>query len=1178
MNTRPSTIPPELAKMLQTKAQEANSVIQVQTQPFTLQPDEYYRSRTFLLVGRSRAGKSTAVQVIKDPTVLSAPLSFYAQTREPFTEELYVAHRRDGVCDYYKLDMIDTPGLFEHAQGRDSARSDEEIQQMIVKYIRSKTKQLHGVFFVCSFNEGVTSDDTRAIAALLDTFRGTYYDGRIPSGFINLLVTRCEGKLPASRRRIEEQVKAVPEFKDLFTLDPDLKLFFLGALSDDHLTGADAVQKHLSNIIQLRTVLMQHIFRADKPCPVSEIAIVRKETEDHIARLVNELAAKNQALQNMTDQCKDAKQTLQDEIDAHNNTQNELQSSTVFLSSTEQSLRTEKTEHAEAKEQLQKTVNDLVAKSKAYENEVDAHKITRERLASTGEALKSTTADLASERELLRTEKVAHAEAKLQLQKTINDLVAKSKAYDSEVAAHQSTCKRRASTKEALKSTAAELASERELLRTEKAAHAEAKVQSQKIADDLVAKSEAYDSEVAAHQSTCKRRARTEEVLKSTAADLDLERELLRAEKVAHDKAKLQLQKIADDLVAKSEAYDSEVAAHQSTCKRRARTEEVLKSTAADLDLERELLRAEKVAHDKAKLQLQKIADDLVAKSKALEDEVAAHGSSQAILSSTKQTLQSERIDHSEAKNRLLKDIDELVANQHERKSEMTATNAYVLSLQRQQQIMTEQIAAQEQALMETTNKAAAEKTRLEEQLQATTEVLHTTSELYEATQKENNDFLHRLRKQQDRLAEEKDFRVRYEKALIPNAAAKLVPNNSVSEATNKALSNEVQRLQLQLAEMHRMTVNMRADIAAELTAKQRPENHKPNRSSQSAEQVPNVITSPSPHDQTPTPSDVDDVTKARHWVHEIASPPTSPANALSIGERIQYDEVSSASFSSQSAVQVPNVITSPSPHDQTPTPSDADDALKARHWVHEIASPPTSPANALSIGERIQYDEVSASSTSSSVGLSDKTVLVVCLRSEIGESLVTGVLQAKSVGEQLYHMKCGQDGDHHQKSVLIYLAHISNYLKVDDMWQHFCNAGVEAISSVVFTVQYVVSSPQDQWTAADDQVLVALSGLVESRMKITVVILVTSYFDAECKNAVQNVMRHLSERTKNMKLVVKAVNDPAAMQQLNKNDHRRLKGSETWKALRELLNQGEPVTVDNFRASAPNSIINKKK
>eukprot|EP01087_Luapelamoeba_hula_P016016 TRINITY_DN488_c0_g1_i1.p1 TRINITY_DN488_c0_g1~~TRINITY_DN488_c0_g1_i1.p1 ORF type:complete len:565 (+),score=131.89 TRINITY_DN488_c0_g1_i1:208-1695(+) len=481
MNTRPSTIPPELAKMLQTKAQEANSVIQVQTQPFTLQPDEYYRSRTFLLVGRSRAGKSTAVQVIKDPTVLSAPLSFYAQTREPFTEELYVAHRRDGVCDYYKLDMIDTPGLFEHAQGRDSARSDEEIQQMIVKYIRSKTKQLHGVFFVCSFNEGVTSDDTRAIAALLDTFRGTYYDGRIPSGFINLLVTRCEGKLPASRRRIEEQVKAVPEFKDLFTLDPDLKLFFLGALSDDHLTGADAVQKHLSNIIQLRTVLMQHIFRADKPCPVSEIAIVRKETEDHIARLVNELAAKNQALQNMTDQCKDAKQTLQDEIDAHNNTQNELQSSTVFLSSTEQSLRTEKTEHAEAKEQLQKTVNDLVAKSKAYENEVDAHKITRERLASTGEALKSTTADLASERELLRTEKVAHAEAKLQLQKTINDLVAKSKAYD---------------------------------------------------------------SEVAAHQSTCKRRARTEEVLKSTAADLDLERELLRAEKVAHDKAKLQLQKL----------------------------------------------------------------------------------------------------------------------------------------------------------------------------------------------------------------------------------------------------------------------------------------------------------------------------------------------------------------------------------------------------------------------------------------------------------------------------------------------------------------------------------------------------------------------------------------------------------------------------------------------------------
>eukprot|EP01087_Luapelamoeba_hula_P019171 TRINITY_DN6321_c0_g1_i1.p1 TRINITY_DN6321_c0_g1~~TRINITY_DN6321_c0_g1_i1.p1 ORF type:complete len:403 (-),score=86.35 TRINITY_DN6321_c0_g1_i1:20-1228(-) len=195
-----------------------------------------------ILVGRSRAGKSTASKVVVDPYQPAAPMSFYSQTREPFLHKLEATYQpttQEGeaappVPSTYRLQIMDTPGLCERSStlsGAESARDNAIIQSLIGTFTQTSVKKIHLVCYVCSFESGVSNDDVQAIGQLVQDLRGPP---------MCLLVTRCEKKAPRKCAELEKQIRSVPELRKMFGLeneppldgpDPFPKILFIGSIN-----------------------------------------------------------------------------------------------------------------------------------------------------------------------------------------------------------------------------------------------------------------------------------------------------------------------------------------------------------------------------------------------------------------------------------------------------------------------------------------------------------------------------------------------------------------------------------------------------------------------------------------------------------------------------------------------------------------------------------------------------------------------------------------------------------------------------------------------------------------------------------------------------------------------------------------------------------------------------------
>jgi hypothetical protein len=138
-------------------------------------------------------------------------------------------------------------------------------------------------FFVCSFESGIVQEDIDSILELNDLFKGA-------DKAFNLLVTRCESKLHKKKRtELEVQIRSIPQLEPFFR-NPNVKIFFTGALKpDDFDNGAfDSVEMSLRNILALRTTLYDHIFSSNSACHITELQIY-KNNEVSIENLKEDL-------------------------------------------------------------------------------------------------------------------------------------------------------------------------------------------------------------------------------------------------------------------------------------------------------------------------------------------------------------------------------------------------------------------------------------------------------------------------------------------------------------------------------------------------------------------------------------------------------------------------------------------------------------------------------------------------------------------------------------------------------------------------------------------------------------------------------------------------------------------------------------------------------------------------
>eukprot|EP01087_Luapelamoeba_hula_P017444 TRINITY_DN54_c0_g1_i1.p1 TRINITY_DN54_c0_g1~~TRINITY_DN54_c0_g1_i1.p1 ORF type:complete len:416 (+),score=103.93 TRINITY_DN54_c0_g1_i1:45-1250(+) len=225
-------------------------------------------SRNVILLGRARAGKSTVLGVMKKPTWIPDQLSLWAGTQVPLMHSFTVEYDKFN----YNINIMDTPGMFEHNLGNKVVRSAEVIKGMITRCLELEVTLVHCFFFVCSFTAGINQDDINAVIELNKLFQGA-------DSVFHLLITRSEGR--TDRDHIERQVRSIPELAEFFA-NPSVKVFFSGALDrDDFLMGSvDTIEAKSRNILEMRDVLYKHIRDAKVPARLRDMKVFKDMQSD----------------------------------------------------------------------------------------------------------------------------------------------------------------------------------------------------------------------------------------------------------------------------------------------------------------------------------------------------------------------------------------------------------------------------------------------------------------------------------------------------------------------------------------------------------------------------------------------------------------------------------------------------------------------------------------------------------------------------------------------------------------------------------------------------------------------------------------------------------------------------------------------------------------------------------
>eukprot|EP01087_Luapelamoeba_hula_P022097 TRINITY_DN784_c0_g1_i4.p1 TRINITY_DN784_c0_g1~~TRINITY_DN784_c0_g1_i4.p1 ORF type:complete len:529 (-),score=128.63 TRINITY_DN784_c0_g1_i4:255-1841(-) len=297
--------------------------------------------RNVILVGRSRAGKSMLLEVLKDPFQVAPPVSFYAQTKEPFVRSLLVshcksvakAHKKGEPIPRYLVRVVDTPGLFERRANaedgsqssgdddawKESARSNAEIRKLVFSLVQRECREINLICMVCSFEAGVSAEDVRAIEQLVKEFQGANFQ------FV-LLVTRCERKRPAKRKELEAQIRAVPELRTIFGLCENIKesdetseekfptILFSGGVSGDDVARADykAVTFTLEHVLSMRSALLKFITRqCHRSFPTDRLGSVVQLATDQKQALEQSIAASKEENHQLSQQTAMLQQQLE---------------------------------------------------------------------------------------------------------------------------------------------------------------------------------------------------------------------------------------------------------------------------------------------------------------------------------------------------------------------------------------------------------------------------------------------------------------------------------------------------------------------------------------------------------------------------------------------------------------------------------------------------------------------------------------------------------------------------------------------------------------------------------------------------------------------------------------------------------------------------------------------------
>jgi GTP-binding protein EngB required for normal cell division len=200
--------------------------------------------RTLLLMGPSRAGKSTISETLKD------------SLHEPNEPTLYSCTRNPDPKQINGLRIIDMPGFNDiQTRNKTSSLSNRSIVKMLQMQLR-ETRPVHHVAFVFSLADGIKEEDISAMIFVQSTFPEL-------AGRMMLVVTHAEELNPEEKDGLVEEFFQHPRVKQYHLRNFFRQgILFLGCIRYEsyHRMDYTALRNEHQNVLEMRKKFIEKCF------------------------------------------------------------------------------------------------------------------------------------------------------------------------------------------------------------------------------------------------------------------------------------------------------------------------------------------------------------------------------------------------------------------------------------------------------------------------------------------------------------------------------------------------------------------------------------------------------------------------------------------------------------------------------------------------------------------------------------------------------------------------------------------------------------------------------------------------------------------------------------------------------------------------------------------------------
>jgi GTPase Era involved in 16S rRNA processing len=215
-----------------------------------------FREVNILLVGKTRAGKTTVAKMIQNLFQIVKSASMFVGTVNTNITQVEIRYNNIN----YRINFIDTPGLFELTPSEEynkggPKRDNETLLKLIRQDLLQSGLTVHAVFFCFTGELEEGGQDAKALELYLHNFPNVPWIA---------VYTRAEGLLPKDIKDLRKQLKEHP---NEFIQNHDI--YFAGALPDPTSLPIDEIDpkqslRYLNNIAQYRKDILKYIAKIKK--------------------------------------------------------------------------------------------------------------------------------------------------------------------------------------------------------------------------------------------------------------------------------------------------------------------------------------------------------------------------------------------------------------------------------------------------------------------------------------------------------------------------------------------------------------------------------------------------------------------------------------------------------------------------------------------------------------------------------------------------------------------------------------------------------------------------------------------------------------------------------------------------------------------------------------------------